>query len=233
MPPSMPHMFRHNCKEAIRVAAGEDFPQETIEAAVLAAREAFDQPRFPPLRKGAPPSRTSKGVGVSEALVKAIHGGRQPASRPTRTDVAIPVLTPSIISQTEEKKRQRQMRRLCCMDPPRFNGKDLAVQSEDWMRAITKILDAMAISLDSYMVKLFALQLDPTADECWEGLTRARRPETYTWDKSIRAFYVRFFPRDTQQDLADRLSSLRQGDNQSILDYHSMFIQLGRFAPNQ
>src|SRR4051812_6166918 len=99
------------------------------------------------------------------------------------------------------------------------------------MRAFTKILDAMGVTADADRVRIATLHLDAQADEWWEGMTRARRAETYTWDEFVRAFYVRFFPRATRQDLADRFQNLKQGENQSITDYHSRFIQLGRFAP--
>src|SRR5947208_1167114 len=123
------------------------------------------------------------------------------------------------------------MRNLTRYNPPRYTGRGTAVQSEEWMRAFTKILDAMGITADADRVRIASLHLDAQADEWWEGMTRARRAETYTWDEFVRAFNVRFFPRATRQDLADRFQNLKQGENQSITDYHSRFIQLGRFAP--
>ena len=140
-------------------------------------------------------------------------------------------MVPTVVSQAEEARRQSQMRNLTRYNPPRYTGRGTAVQSEEWMRAFTKILDAMGIIADADRVRIASLHLDAQADEWWEGMTRARRTETYTWDEFVQAFNARFFPRATRQDLADRFQNLKQGENQSITDYHSRFIQLGRFAP--
>src|SRR3954470_13070575 len=277
-PPSTPHILRHNWEEALRAAAEEDYTQGEIEAAIMAARGAFDQPRQPARRRRASPSRASEGVGESKASIRAVRRDRQTSSRPasrttsrstSRTTLrpssrttsrpasralqsasrassqpasrpiaqptlpiaAAPVMVPTVVSQTEEARRQSQMRNLTRYNPPRYTGRGTEVQSEEWMRAFTKILDAMGVTADADRVRIASLHLDAQADEWWEGMTRARRAKTYTWDEFVRAFYVRFFPRATRQDLADRFQNLKQGDNQSITDYHSRFIQLGRFAP--
>ena len=113
-------------------------------------------------------------------------------------------MVPTVISQAEESRRQSQMRNLTRYNPPRYNGKGSAIQSGKWLRAFTKILDAMAITSGIDRVRLATLHLDAQADEWWDGMTRARRPETYTWDEFVRTFNTRFFPRAIRQDLDDR-----------------------------
>src|SRR3954462_817897 len=81
-PPSTPHVLRHNWEEAMRAAAEEDYSQGEIEAAIMAARGALDQPRQPTHRRRASPSHASEGVGESEASIRAVSRGRQPSSRP-------------------------------------------------------------------------------------------------------------------------------------------------------
>src|SRR3954463_5527109 len=81
-PPSTPHVFRHDWEEALRAAAGEDYSQGEIEAAIMAARGALDQQRQLARRRRASPSRASEGVGESEASIRAVRRGHQISSRP-------------------------------------------------------------------------------------------------------------------------------------------------------
>src|SRR5436190_23611489 len=82
-PPSTPHVLQHNWEEALRAAAEEDYTQGEIEAAIMAARGALDQPRLPACRRRPSPSRASEGVGESEASIRAVRRDRQTSSRPT------------------------------------------------------------------------------------------------------------------------------------------------------
>src|SRR3954465_8695698 len=213
-PPSTPHVLRHNWEQALRAAAEEDYSQGEIEAAIMAARGALNQPRHPARRRRPSPSRASEGVGESEASIRAVHRDRQTSSRPASrttssstsrttlrpssrtmsrpasralqsasrtssqpasrpiaqqapTTAAAPIMVPTVISQAEESQRQSQMRNLTRYNPPRYNGKGSAVQSEEWMRAFTKILDAMGVTADADRVRIASLHLDAQADEWW------------------------------------------------------------------
>src|SRR3954468_11883437 len=81
-PPSTPHVLRHNWEAALRAAAEEDYSQGEIEAAIMAARGALDQPRQPVRRRRPSLSRASEGVGESEASIRAVRRGHQTSSRP-------------------------------------------------------------------------------------------------------------------------------------------------------
>src|SRR3954465_13778806 len=213
-PPSTPHVLRHNWEQALRAAVEEDYSQGEIEAAIMAARGALDQPRQPARRRRPSPSRASEGVGEFEASIRAVRRDRQTSSRPssrttsrstsrmtlrpssrttsrpasralqsasrassqpascliaqpTLPTAAAPVMVPTVISQAEEARRQSQMRNLTRCNPPRYNGKGSAIQSEEWMRAFTKILDAMGVTADADRVRIASLHLDAQADEWW------------------------------------------------------------------
>src|SRR2546430_16379527 len=81
-PPFTPHVLRYNWEEALRAAAEEDYTQREIEAAIMAARGALDQPRQPARRRRPSPSRASEGVGESEASIRAVRRDRQTSFRP-------------------------------------------------------------------------------------------------------------------------------------------------------
>ena len=74
-------------------------------------------------------------------------------------------MVPSVISQAEESRRQSQMRHLTRYNPPRYNGKGSAIQSEEWMRAFMKILGAMGVTDGADRVRIATLHLDAQADE--------------------------------------------------------------------
>ena len=84
-------MFRHDWEEALRAAAGEDYSQGEIEAAIMAARGALDHTRQPAHCRRASPSRASEGVGDSETSIRAVHRGRQTTFRPTSRTTSRPV----------------------------------------------------------------------------------------------------------------------------------------------
>ena len=168
----------------MRMAAHEGISQEAIEAGILAARPAMFPQAVPLTAEGASPI-------TAEAVVATPTG-----------------LTPQ--TRTEEYGIQQQLRHFDRLSPG-YAGKGTAIDAEDWMRKITKNLDTMVITADSDRVRLAAFKFEATADEWWEGQTRTRTPESFTWRQFTDAFYERFFPMATRQDLAQRFSTLYRG----------------------
>src|SRR3954468_6450928 len=159
----------------MRMAAGEGISQEVIEAGILAARQGMFPQAGPQAARGAGPT-------TPEAVVAAPMG-----------------LTPQ--SGTEEYGVQQQLRHFDRLSPG-YAGKGTTIDAEDWLRKITKVLDTMTISADTDRVRLATFKFEATADEWWEGQTRTRTPDSFTWGQFTDAFYQRFFPMATRQDLA-------------------------------
>src|SRR3954462_1623880 len=198
-------------EQAIRLAAGEGVPQEAIEAGILATRRAMQ----------------ARGGAVSEGAGSAAQGPVQ-AVAPVRAEQ---VGSAAQSVEAEEKRRETQMKYFKRMGAPLFTGLGTAVEADDWIRELKKIFDTMGVSREADRVRLAAFQLRSEADQWWSSETRIRDPETFTWEDFTKAFFLRFFPRAMQQQLADRFASLRQGFNVSVQEYHASFIQLGHFAP--
>lgn len=84
-------------------------------------------------------------------------------------------------------------------------------------------MDIIGVSDDSDGVSLATFYLSASIDKWWEELTRTRKPETFSWEDFVKAFYVLFFPRATRQEMADKFASLYQG-RMSVANYYARFI---------
>src|SRR5436853_3049519 len=197
-------------EQAIRQAAGGAIPPEALEAGIRAARRL-----------------------ILDQQGDALEGAGSVAQSPAQTVYPVVHLADSEAppGEAEERRRREQLRSFKRLDPPIFTGKGTAIEAQEWIREIRKDLTTMGVTRDQDMVRLAAFQLRAEGDQWWESETRTRRPETFTWDAFVTAFYVRFFPRAVRQQLVDRYNNLRQGYNQSVQAYHASFIQIGRFAP--
>src|SRR3954466_4134013 len=201
--------------EAQRLAADEGLTQEDIQAAIQAAAAAKRARRthtVHPVREG------SGSVSAGPAVALQLAGAE---SHPV-----VPLST-----QAEELRRREQVKTFTRMGAPWFDGQGTAMVAEGWLRQARKVMDTMGVGEDSDRVRLATFHLTDIADDWWTELTRTRQPETFSWKEFVTVFYVRFFPRATRLEYADRFASLVQADRMSVSDYYTKFIQLAKFAP--
>src|SRR3954466_13083771 len=213
--PSRSQQMGIDLDEALRVAADEGLTQEDIEAAIQAAAAAKRAKRTHtvlPIREG------SGSVSVGPAAALQLAGAE---SHPV-----VPLST-----QAEELQRREQVKTFTRMGAPWFDGLGTAMVAEGWLRQARKVMDTMGVTEDSDRVRLATFHLTDIADDWWTELTRTRQPETFSWEEFVKLFYIRFFPRVTRLEYADRFASLVQADRMTVSDYYTKFIQLARFAP--
>lgn len=97
------------------------------------------------------------------------------------------------------------------LNPPSFTGNNTTVEAEEWSRQIQKIFNTMCITEDWDQVRLTSFCFISTADGWWDELARTKPAESFTWTEFVNIFYLRFFPRATKQELADRFGLHYQG----------------------
>lgn len=73
-------------------------------------------------------------------------------------------------------------------------------EAEECLYQIQRMLHTVRITKDWESVRFASFYITTAANEWWDELTRTRRPETFTWEDFMKAFYARLFPMATRQE---------------------------------
>ena len=106
------------------------------------------------------------------------------------------------------------------------------MEAEDWLRAVERQLN-IAQCNDMEKVLYASGQLQGAAQTWWESY-QAVRPNlapAITWLEFYRDFRARHINKEMMELKQEEFRSLRMG-SMTMAEYHDMFEQLARYAPN-
>ena len=116
------------------------------------------------------------------------------------------------------------------LHPPTFDSaKDDPLLADDWLRTITKKLNAVQAT-DEENIILATHQLVGTAGEWWENYQDAsNEPEAITWQEFVEKFREYHIHKGIMEIKAEELHSLRQGP-MTVNQYIRRFMKLACYA---
>lgn len=130
---------------------------------------------------------------------------------------------------SDSDRKLKYMQAFQSLGPPTYAGNSDFVEAEDWLRRVTKCMDAIDVPV-KLRVTFAAFMLTGEADRWWEFTQRGREVGSMTWEDFERRFQRMYFPNNVQcSNKRTEFYNLTQGD-MTVAQYVAKFIQLSRYA---
>ncbi|OVA15182.1 zinc finger protein [Macleaya cordata] len=170
-------------------------------------------------------STTQDQIG-SERGRPVLTGANQGPIAPAVTNPRPPVVNQRALS---EKSWMEYYREFQGMKPIAFTGKEGPAEAHQWCKKMDKILEQFDCS-EAYKQRMAVFQLEENAATWWDTQSRLVDPIQLTWTQFKELFVEHYFPFPARQAMAREFQELKQGDNQTVLEYENEFDQLLLFA---